>query len=97
MMFDVDPTFPRSQRFLISNNDDYEEESDDDVKVEFSSVRKSHLQFLIRCSLSSSPYLNNSLSVAAPNYLAVNSLQFVIFLDFNRSVDSSQSQMLLDI
>jgi hypothetical protein len=88
VMFDVDPTVFRSQQFLISN----EKNSDDDVKVEFRSVRKSLLRFLISCS----PCLNDSLSAALPITLA-NLLQFVIFLDFNRSVDSSQSPTLLDI
>lgn len=89
MMFDVEPTFPRSQQLMISND----ENDDDDRKVEFSSVR---LRFLSSSNPSPTLYLKYSPSVASPTIL-VNSLQFVIFLDFNRSVDASQSPTLLDI
>jgi hypothetical protein len=73
-MFDVDSTLSRSQRLLISDDDE-------DVKVEFR-----------RFPVSFSPYLDNSLSVASPD--VIHSPQFVILLDFNRSVCSSQSQLL---
>lgn len=101
MMFDVDstmyPSQPQENRFpMISNSDD--EEDNDDETVEFSScVRNNpHLSYtLISCSPSSSLYLINSLSVTPPFQTPMTSpLKFVIFLDFNRSVDSSQSLML---
>lgn len=86
-MFDVDPTLSRSQRLLISDDDE-------DEKVEF---RRFHHRSPVSFSpSSSSPYLKNLLSVALPVASAA-SLQFVIFLDLNRSVDASQSLTLLDI
>ena len=85
-MFDVDPTLSRSQRLLISDDDE-------DEKVEF---RRFHRRSPVSFSPSSSPYLKNLLSVALLIASAA-SLQFVIFLDLNRSVDASQSLTLLDI
>jgi hypothetical protein len=96
MMFDVDPTMSHSQQFPMISTDD---EDDDEAKVEFSScVRNNnpHLSYvLISCSPSSSLFTLNSPSVTSPfPSRMMSSLQFVIFLDLARSVDSSQSLML---
>lgn len=91
MMFDVDQFVSHSQRFsMISTSDD-----SDDVEVERSSFVKkaSHLTSTQTLSSpNSSCYFINSLSIAVtlqdPKKCPP---KFVIFLDLNRSVYSSQS------
>lgn len=85
-MFDVDPTLSRSRRLLISDDEENE-------KVD---IRRFYRRSPVSFSPTSTPYLKNLQSAALPTISAA-SLQFVIFLDFNRLVDASHSLTLLDI
>lgn len=88
MMFDVEQFMSHSQRFSMISSSDEVDKVDVEVKSKFSHLTSTQP---LRAPSSSCCFLNSlSKTVTFPEWRNFP-VQFVIFLDFNRSAYSSQS------